>query len=204
MPCDFIPTKANLNPTKDEQNPIANRFQWLSALDKRTNIGSDGQSMRGTFISETSDKDVVKYIMNLRSAAIAWSVPRIEELLADGLEKQYGEQVRLDGRNISNVSDLCEWIKRGQYLSRNDISFPRECSHCNKKFVDKAQKDCIEGEYKVSSKTPVYMCANGMHSYHACVFCYCQTCKLELDVPSPEKTTRTSKRGRMERRMPSF
>lgn len=125
MPCDFIPTKANLNPTKDEQNPIANRFQWLSALDKRTSKGPDGQSLRGSMISETSDQDVVKYIMNLRSAAIAWSVPRIEEILADGLEGQYGDQVRMDGRKIKNLSDLCEWIKRGPMTNfkRGVISF---------------------------------------------------------------------------------
>ena len=102
------------------------------------------------------------------------------------------------------IMDAGQGYFKNQYLSRTDITFPRECSSCQKKFVDKAQKDCVEGEYKVSSRTPVYMCSNAMHSYHSCVFCYCQFCKLELDVPSPEKQTRTSKRGRVEKEITSF
>ena len=64
---------------------------------------------------------------------------------------------------------------KATYLAKHSM-FPNVCSGCKVKFVDKPKKQVKDGEYKVSARSPVWMCVNAGNSRLPCLFAHCLDC----------------------------
>jgi hypothetical protein len=72
------------------------------------------------------------------------------------------------------------------YLDKNP-RWPKECANCGKKFVDKPLSQIQEGDYKVTTRDPVYLCKHAADKRHPCVFGLCKGCKVETMGGSPTR-----------------
>ena len=64
------------------------------------------------------------------------------------------------------------------YLDKQPLR-PRQCRSCKKEFVVMRGKEQAT-QYKVTDKTPVFMCKNAMKTHHRCLMAYCQTCQATV------------------------
>lgn len=83
MPDDFIPTGRKLKVTHDDKTPLADRFQCISALDRRSGAAF-GTSTPGISIEEFE-----KRLQSLRVATDQWGKARLKAALVEKLNSVY-------------------------------------------------------------------------------------------------------------------
>lgn len=86
---------------------------------------------------------------------------------------------------VAYTNELKYFTKR--YLEKNEF-WPKKCYECEKLFVDKPAGEIDKDkEYKVTSRSPCYLCKHAANSQHPCCFGLCKPCKIETMGGSPTR-----------------
>ena len=97
-----------LKPTKDDPTPLDDRFQHVSALDKRD------IALRTEGITGISREQFAVRLRMLRMATVKWGSARVESIFVGLLSAKYPD-LKVKGRKIASSADFCEWIKQGPW-----------------------------------------------------------------------------------------
>jgi hypothetical protein len=111
MPDDFIPQVNVMKaiPEKDP-TPIEDRFQHLSAIDKRNQEQrGDKSSFPSISIDQFQDR-----LKSLRQGTVKWGAARIEAYFVAQINREY-DDLKINDRSIESSADFCDWIKKGPW-----------------------------------------------------------------------------------------
>jgi hypothetical protein len=81
---------------------------------------------------------------------------------------------------------------KSTYLDKNQF-WPKQCDACAIIFVDKPESQIAEKEYKVCSKSPVFLCRNAANLSLPCTFGLCKECRYSVLGASPSRQRKRSR-----------